>query len=556
MYLLLPGRHHLLTRYQKEYLLHLVKHGLSEALDVFGNPLSISKHPTAIIFAVTSANHNNTRRNPLSLYQRAMMIQDFSRELCIPSFVIPIDDVGQSPNFASYTLKKIEVETELKLQLTKENTIVLCSTPVANLYLELGFFVLPVEKVPGPKLSNYAKLPWEELEDIVSKRKQETENKNLSEFLAQSNSDHPIQIPSSEEEILKNLDPACIRLWKDYGLFEKVDMLFSDTLIGDDGDLTESRDYNTYVREMDEIAELKFQETKPYVKPGRIGDIGCAVGSWIKLVGKDPNFAESDFYGVEIARHLYQICEQRKENGEFANPNVFFLRKNAVSGLVFPWMSMNTIHTSSLTHEIESYGGRSQLLSFLKNRYEELVMGGVWINRDVVGPEDKEREVFVWMEEDSSRNHGRSPEEFSNFKEYLDSLSTKERFFLFQQDFRKEEGYVLRTSAIYVDGIEYHRMKLKDICEYLSKKDYTDNWDSEMHESFCFWSFDEWKKNLESIGFRISPQSSAYRNEWLVKNRYKGKVKLFTSYSQNPNKLEDLIPFDFPVTHMLLLAEK
>ncbi|EOQ89460.1 hypothetical protein LEP1GSC202_1481 [Leptospira yanagawae serovar Saopaulo str. Sao Paulo = ATCC 700523] len=556
MYLLFPGRHHLLTRYQKEYLLKLVKHGLSETLDVFGNPLAISKPPTAIIFAVTSANHNNTRRNPLSLYQRAMMIQDFSRELELPSYVVPIDDIGQSPNFALYTLKKIEVETELKVSLTPENTIVLCSTPVANLYLKLGFKILPVEKVPGNKLEFFAKLPWEELEEIVLKRKQSKQNGNDFEKTKNPKNDLPKSFGEFLSEDWKQLDSASIRLWKDYGLFEKVDMLFSDTLIGDDGDLTESRDYNTYVREMDEIAELKYHETKPFVKPGRIGDIGCAVGSWIKLVCSDQNYLESDFYGVEIARHLFQICEQRKENGEFINPNVFFLRKNAVSGLVFPKLSMNTIHTSSLTHEIESYGGRDQLISFLQNRFEELVLGGVWINRDVVGPEEGENEVWVWMEEDSSTNFSRSPEEFPNFKEYLDSLSTKERFFQFQRDFRKEEGYVLRASLFYVDGIEYHRMKLKDICEYISKKDYTDNWESEMHESFCFWSFNDWKKNLESIGFRISPKSSEYRNEWLVKNRYEGKVKLFTSNSDNPVKKEDLIPLDFPVTHMLLLAEK
>ncbi|ABZ92891.1 Hypothetical protein LBF_0345 [Leptospira biflexa serovar Patoc strain 'Patoc 1 (Ames)'] len=555
MYLLFPGRHHLLTRYQKEYLLQLVEHGLSEVLDVFGNPLAVSKHPSAIIFAVTSANHNNTRRNPLSLYQRAMMIQDFSKEFKIPSLVIPIDDIGMSPNFASYTLKKIEVETELRLKLTPKNTIVLCSTPVANLYLTLGFFVLPVEKVPGPKLSFFAKLPWEELEGIVSRRKERKATTSARPFTL--GLEDPTQIGAAEEEgIYHNLDRACLRLWNDYGLFEKVDMLFSDSLIGDDGDLTESRDYNTYVREMDNIAELKFQETKPFVKPGRIGDIGCAVGSWIKLVCQDPSGLESDFYGVEIARHLYQICEQRKENGEFSNPNVFFLRKNAVSGLVFPKMSMNTIHTSSLTHEIESYGGRSQLVSFIQNRYDELVMGGVWINRDVVGPEGKEIEVFVWMEEESGTNHGRGPEAFSNSKEYLDSLSTKERFFQFQKDFRKVEGYVLRTDTFFVDGIEYHRMKLKDICEYVSKKDYTDNWDSEMHESFCFWSFNEWKENLESIGFKISPNSYEYRNEWLVQNRYEGKVKLFTSQSPSPQIHSELIPFDFPVTHMLMLAEK
>lgn len=536
MYLLLPGRHHLLTRYQKDYLIQLVKNGLSEVKDHLGNPLKISKHPQTIIFAVTSANHNNTRRNPLPLYMRAMMIQDFSKDLEIPSFVIPIDDIGQSPNFASYTIKKIEAETEMQLHLTPENTIVLCSTPVADLYSKLGYSILPVERIPGVEEKFLTKLPWEILEGLA-KPSGKLDNK-------------------TKEELVSYMDPASIRLWDVYGVWDKIQMLFSDALIGEDGDLTESRDYNTYVREMDTIAELKFNETKNHILPGRIGDIGCAVGSWIKLACEEGRWFESDFYGVEIARHLFQVCEQRKENGEFPNPNVFFLRKNAVSGLVYPAGTMNTIHSSSLTHEIESYGNREKLLSFIQNRYLELAMGGVWINRDVVGPEDKEKEVFVWFQDTDGTNLGQKLETFPDLKEYLDSLSTKERFFQFQSDFRKEEGYLLRSQSVFVDGIEYHRMKLADVCEFLSKKDYTDNWESEMHESFCFWSFSDWKSHLESVGFHVSPKSHVYRNEWLVENRYLGKTKIFTSEKDIPHSKEDLIPMDFPVTHMLLLAEK
>ena len=45
MYLLFPGRHHLLTRFQGEYL---TRHAEGRT----------------IVFAVTSADHGNTRRNP------------------------------------------------------------------------------------------------------------------------------------------------------------------------------------------------------------------------------------------------------------------------------------------------------------------------------------------------------------------------------------------------------------------------------------------------------------------------------------------------------------
>ncbi len=179
---------------------------------------------------------------------------------------------------------------------------------------------------------------------------------------------------------------SSVELWERYRLANKVQLLFRDKMISDDGDITNTRDYNTYVRQMDTIAALKYEETSAYIQPGRIGDIGCAVGSWIRLACNDVRLRESDFYGIEVARHLFDICQQRKHNGEFSNPFVFFSQRNAVTGLVFDRASMNTIHTSSLTHEIESYGSRAELLQFIANRYEELVPGGVWVNRDVVGP--------------------------------------------------------------------------------------------------------------------------------------------------------------------------
>src|SRR5690606_19388060 len=154
-------------------------------------------------------------------------------------------------------------------------------------------------------------------------------------------------------------------------------------------------------------------------------------------------FRESDFYGIEVARQLFDICQQRKHNGEFKNPFVFFSQRNAVTGLVFDRNSMNTIHTSSLTHEIESYCRRADLLSFIQNRYDELASGGVWVNRDVVGPENKDELVLMKLNASDGRNDDydktfSTREELAN---YLRGLSTLARFKRFVQDFRKKEGY-------------------------------------------------------------------------------------------------------------------
>jgi hypothetical protein len=84
----------------------------------------------------------------------------------------------------------------------------------------------------------------------------------------------------------------------------------------------------------------------------------------------------------------------------------------------------------------------------------------------------------------------------------------------------------------------------------MSKKDYVDSWYSEMHETFCDWNFNDWKSAVEAVGFNVLPASHAYRNDWLVENRYKNKIELY-------EKVDDsLVLLDFPVTNLLLIAEK
>jgi hypothetical protein len=91
----------------------------------------------------------------------------------------------------------------------------------------------------------------------------------------------------------------------------------------------------------------------------------------------------------------------------------------------------------------------------------------------------------------------------------------------------------------------------------MTKKDYTNNWDSEMNEEFAFWDFSQWKSALETAGFQIvenpnQPQagSRVYVNPWIVENRWTGKVKLFQMAA---GKLEKM---DYPVTNIVLVGEK
>ena len=529
MYILFPGRHQLLTSFQFHYLQSVLRIGLSDQQDVRGSKLGVNEKIDAIIFAVTSANHSNTRRNPLPFYLRAISLEAFGAELNIPTYIYGIDDVGSLPNFASYTLKRIKHDSELKFDLTPQNTVVICSTIVMKMYQQMGFKILPAELEDVDAWKYKAEMPWDIVEEIAK-----TGDWRNSDW------------------IKMKMHPSSYAIWCRYNLGEKVQMLFRDNMIGSDGDLTETRDYNSYVRQMDEIAEMKFRDTAQFILPGRIGDIGCAVGSWIKYANQDDRFRESDFYGVEASRVLFEVCQQRKLNGEFSNPFVFFSQRNAVAGLVFEKNSMNTIHTSSLTHEVESYGSRKDLLQFIQNRYQELAPGGVWINRDVVGPFDKEKEVILWLNQEDGQDDPSAKvyADACDLSAHLVSLSTYARFSWFARDFRNKEGHRIEFEQSSVDGQPYIKLLLRDAAEFLSHKDYTDNWQSEMHETFCFWDFEEWKHHLQRVGFRIHPESKVFTNPWIVENRWKNNAALFTQHGKH------LLPEEYPVTTMFLIGIK
>src|ERR1041384_4752782 len=168
MYLLIPGRHQLLTNFQFQYLQRLAKNGTGNERDAFGNPIKQNIPISAIIFAVTSANHSNTRRNPLPFYLRALSIEEFGRSINIPCFIYGIDDVGNVKNFSSYTLKRIHHESEGLFDLDPSNTIVVCSTPVLEMYEKDGFGILTAELEDRKNWKHHSVMPWDIVEKIAT----------------------------------------------------------------------------------------------------------------------------------------------------------------------------------------------------------------------------------------------------------------------------------------------------------------------------------------------------------------------------------------------------
>jgi SAM-dependent methyltransferase len=496
-YVLFPGRHHLLTRFQAECLLRLTGGG------------------ETVVWAVTSANHENTRRNPVPYHRREAAIERLSAQTGLRSLVVPVFDVAPTDAFADVTLKTVEVATGLAL--TPADTVVACSTPeVAKLYERLGFTIVPVEDDPG--LDAQPERPWDVL----------------------------LRLAAGDETWRELAHPATVDVFERYRLTTGVPEVVNDPLVGDEGGLTATRDYRTYVEAFTSAAERKWEAVRRHVRPGRIVDIGCGAGSVLELADREPGLHESDLIGVEIARHLYQECLHKKDQGVFRNANVHFYRRNVLGGAIFRDRSVDTTLTFALTHEIWSYGdGRDSVLRFARRIHDHTAPGGLWINSDVCGPDDPGRPVLLRLATDDGATPaaprtdlpGLPPEEV---REYLTGLSTRARLDQFAVDFAFPFAYE-------PTGKDTVRIALGPAMDFLTRKDYTDNWLSETREQFCGLSFAAWTELLAEAGFELDPASTPLRNDWLIDNRIAPVASL-----TDP----DGHPLDWPTTHLLALARR
>ncbi|MEV6287236.1 class I SAM-dependent methyltransferase [Kribbella sp. NPDC051770] len=495
MYLLFPGRHHVLTRFQAEFLRAQAPAG------------------TTVVWAVTSANHHTTKRNPIPFDRREAAIERFSVATGLRSLVVGVVDTPPTDDFAEVTVKAIEAGTDDTVRLTPENTVVACSTPeVAKLYERLGHQVIGVEPDGTAR-------PWDVL----------------------------LMIASGNDEWRELAHPATVDVFDRYRLDAQVRRCVNDPVVGDDGGLTTTRDYKTYADAFETAADRKWAQIKDFVRPGRILDIGCATGATLQLADADPRFHESDLIGVEVARHLYAECVHKKEQGFFHNPNIYFYQRNMLGAAVFPPRSIDSTLTLALTHEIWSYADGSRAATvqhFVDRLFAHTAPGGVWINSDVCGPAEPDRPVVLALDDSDGVNS--APTELESLEDpaaNVKRLSTRARFFQFAQDFRRNA----RVPFAYTLQGDNPVLRLADAMDFLTRKDYVDNWLSETHEQFCGLTFADWTRIAETAGFTVDPASKAWRNDWVITNRIAPVASLTTP---------DGDPVDWPDTHQLLIARR
>jgi SAM-dependent methyltransferase len=533
-YLLFPGRHLVNTTFQEQYLKRVLTEPPAAIPGFIAGNTELSKPPTEIIFAITSANQENSRFNPIPFHIRAVGVDRFARQLqnLIPFHyrVLGIPHYGHTKNFATFTIKEIAYQSEHAIQLSPHNCIVLCSTPeVIRLYQELGFAVISAE-LSAPQACPAT--PIEIIREIGGQKENWREGKLAGTQLAASH----------------------ISLFEDFPeVPQRIARLYQDPLTNQEGSLTETRNYSTYARGMNEIIRLKFLDIQKAIRSGRIVDEGCADGALLAEISRD--FPDSDLFGIDLSSEFASRFSERQRAGEFGGAYVHFFHRNLLDRIFEP-ESIDTTICNSTLHELWSYAEKEKTVrAYLGEKFRQLRPSGRLVIRDVVGPDHGEREVLLWCSDADGQNQSAAAiaKHKDRSPEWLHKLSTRSRFFLFVRDFLGgQSGFSFKEESHH--NRQCFRLTLQQAAEFLSKKDYNDNWSSEMNEEFCFWNFSEWKQVLAEIGFKIyenpnnvAEGSRVYINPWIVEHRHTGHAEIFDLEGQ-------VLPW--PPTNMVLVAEK
>src|SRR5262249_26551921 len=142
-----------------------------------------------------------------------------------------------TPRFAELTVKEIREQSGGALDLNPANTRVLCSTPSQiEQYAALGFPILPAEAVRKDDRWVVEQTPPIDLVRPIG---------------AQG-------MAALEEEWVRwKLHPASLSVLKDFPeVVRTLQDLYGEPLLGDEGSITESRDYDSYVRSMAGVIDL------------------------------------------------------------------------------------------------------------------------------------------------------------------------------------------------------------------------------------------------------------------------------------------------------------
>ena len=291
--------------------------------------------------------------------------------------------------------------------------------------------------------------------------------------------------------------------------------------------------YEAYFAGMDSSMQQKVALTTAHFPVrGRIADMGS--GS-----GRGTFDLASLYHGLELVGVDINPISVQRAAEKFRRPNLSYVVGD-ISEMVFPKASLDGILDSSVLHHVTSFNNFdvNRVFATFDNQVAQLKPGGVIIIRDFVIPDGPEY-VFLDLPANNGKDSGTIKE-----------LSTAALFRVFAKQWRSSINPNSEVSFIQgrspYEGFVRFEVTLRVATEFVLRKDYRADWDTEVLEEYTYLTQQEFQTAFRSRGLRIVTSRPLW-NPWIVENRFQGKFHL-------SNLEQDRLPF--PPTNYLIVGEK
>lgn len=265
---------------------------------------------------------------------------------------------------------------------------------------------------------------------------------------------------------------------------------------------------------------------------GRIADMGSGSGRG--------TFDLASLYdGLELVGVDVNPISVERAHEKFQRSNLSYLVGD-ISQMVFPANSLDGILDSSVLHHVTSFNSFdvNRVLQTLDNQVAQLKPGGVIIIRDFVIPDGPEQ-VFLDLPLTDGAEIGSKRE-----------LSTGALFEVFTKEWRSS---VNPAGPVPFEALESpragfvrFRVTLRAAAEFVLRKDYRADWDTEVLEEYTYLSQAQFEAAFRARGLRVVSSRPLW-NPWIVQNRFEKKFYLSDLNEQ---------PLRFPPTNYLIVGEK
>jgi cyclopropane fatty-acyl-phospholipid synthase-like methyltransferase len=293
-------------------------------------------------------------------------------------------------------------------------------------------------------------------------------------------------------------------------------------------------DYDRYFAAMDKTMQQKLAFTAAHFlmhPQAVIADMGCGSGLGayqmaqlnpdVTIIGIDINPE-----AVRLATENYKLPNLLFKVGDVEKPDASFGR-------------FDGILNSSVLHHVYSFNdyNKANVINALRNQMALLKTGGTMIIRDFCAEAD---DSYVQLEL-SGIGGG----------DTVLTMSDADLLIVFSetaQALRAEtsRGFFLEEVECPRQGFRRFRLSAKWANEFILRKDYRSDWESETLEEYSWWTAEDFRRELSALGSRVV-YTAPFWNNWIIENRYRDRVFLYD---------EQGAALPYPPTNFIAVVEK